>query len=305
MFKSGFVALVGKPNAGKSSLVNSLVGFDVSIITPKPQTTRFNIKGIRTTSKSQIIFIDTPGVHTPKQKLGNYMMKGVEKATEAVDVVLYVVDGSHPVLDEANSNIIKAVFKASKKVILAINKVDAIKKENILRIIEEYVNFARSLGYNFLDIIPISVVKKDGLDTLINIIEDNLPEGDMIYSEEDVTDINEKDIVSEIIRKACLKFLDEEVPHGINILVDKFKEKVTENGNTVYNIEATLICKRDSHKGIIIGKGGEMLKRITQFSLKEMQQVLGVRCTLKLWVKVRPDWDNNENYLSNIKDKIR
>lgn len=305
MFKSGFVALVGKPNAGKSSLVNSLVGFDVSIITPKPQTTRFNIKGIRTTSKSQIIFIDTPGVHTPKQKLGSYMMKGVEKATEAVDVVLYVVDGSHPVLDEANSNIIKAVFKASKKVILAINKVDAIKKENILRIIEEYVNFASNLGYQFIDIVPISVVKKDGLDSLINVIEDALPTGEMIYSEEDVTDINEKDIVSEIIRKACLKYLDQEVPHGINILVDKFKEKVTENGNTVYNIEATLICKRDSHKGIIIGKGGEMLKRITQFSLKEMQQVLGVRCTLKLWVKVRPDWDNNENYLSNIKDKIR
>ena len=305
MFKSGFVALVGKPNAGKSSLVNSLVGFDVSIITPKPQTTRFNIKGIRTTSKSQIIFIDTPGVHTPKQKLGSYMMKGVEKATEAVDVVLYVVDGSHPVLDEANSNIIKAVFKASKKVILAINKVDAIKKENILRIIEEYVNFASNLGYKFMNIVPISVVKKDGLDSLINVIEDALPTGEMIYSEDDVTDINEKDIVSEIIRKACLKYLDQEVPHGINILVDKFNEKITESGNTVYNIEATLICKRDSHKGIIIGKGGEMLKRITQFSLKEMQQVLGVRCTLKLWVKVRPDWDNNENYLSNIKDKIR
>lgn len=303
--KSGFVAVVGKPNAGKSSLVNRLVGFDVAITTPKPQTTRFNIKGIVTTDTSQIIFIDTPGVHKPKHKLGDYMMKGVTVATESVDVILYMIDGTKPVLDEANKEIIKSIIKAKKKIIFCINKVDSIKKENILRIIDEYNKYIQSIGGNFADIIPISVYKNDGLDILRSSIEECLPEGDYIYEPDDITDITERDIVSEIVRSKALKFLDEEIPHGVNVVVDKMKDRTTENGNLVYDIDVTLICKKASHKPIIIGKDGEMLKRISTNSRRDIEKMLDARVNLKIWVKVREDWDNNESYLSNIKDKIR
>lgn len=303
--KSGFIAVVGKPNAGKSSLVNELVGFDVSIITPKPQTTRFNIKGIVTTDTAQFVFVDTPGVHTPHHKLGNYMMKGVELATESVDVILYMIDGTKPVLDDANRKIIQNIITQNKKIIFCINKVDKIKKENILRIIDEYNKYIESVGGKFADIIPVSVYKKDGLDILMKSIEDVLPEGELIYEEDDITDISQRDIVSEIIRSKALKFLNEEIPHGINVVIDKMKDRTTENGNTVWNIEATLICKKESHKPIIIGKDGAMLKKITAESKRDVEKMLEARTTLKIWVKVRPDWDNNEAYLSNIKDKIR
>ena len=303
--KSGFVAVVGKPNAGKSSLVNRLVGFDVAITTPKPQTTRFNIKGIVTTDTSQIIFIDTPGVHKPKHKLGDYMMKGVTVATESVDVILYMIDGTKPVLDEANKEIIKSIIKSKKKIIFCINKVDSIKKENILRIIDEYNKYIQSVGGNFADIIPISVYKNDGLDILIKSIEECLPDGEYIYDPDDITDITERDIVSEIVRSKALKFLDEEIPHGVNVVVDKMKDRTTENGNLVYDIDVTLICKKSSHKPIIIGKDGEMLKRISNSARRDIEKMLEARTNLKVWVKVREDWDNNESYLSNIKDKIR
>lgn len=303
--KSGFIAVVGKPNAGKSSLVNELVGFDVSIITPKPQTTRFNIKGIVTTDTAQFVFVDTPGVHTPHHKLGNYMMKGVELATESVDVILYMIDGTKPVLDDANRKIIQNIITQNKKIIFCINKVDKIKKENILRIIDEYNKYIESVGGKFTDIIPVSVYKKDGLDILMKSIEEALPEGELIYEEDDITDISQRDIVSEIIRSKALKFLNEEIPHGINVVIDKMKDRTTENGNTVWNIEATLICKKESHKPIIIGKDGAMLKKITAESKRDVEKMLEARTTLKIWVKVRPDWDNNEAYLTNIKDKIR
>ncbi|MBR5227386.1 MAG: GTPase Era [Clostridia bacterium] len=303
--KSGFVAVVGKPNAGKSSLVNKLIGFDVSIITPKPQTTRFNIKGILTRKTSQIIFIDTPGVHIPRHKLGNYMMKGVKLATDSVDVILYLVDGAKPVLDEANKNIIEDIVKSKKKIILAINKVDDIKKENILRIIEEYDKYIESVGGHFKEIVPISVKKSDGLEILLDCIENNLPQGEYIYDPEDVTDISERDIAAEIIRSKSLKFLDEEIPHGINVVIERMKDRTTEAGNFVYDIEATIICKKDSHKPIIIGKDGQMLKRITNDARRDIEKTLDCRVNLKIWVKVRQDWDNNEAYLSNIKDKIR
>lgn len=303
--KSGFIAVVGKPNAGKSSLVNELVGFDVSIITPKPQTTRFNIKGIVTTDTAQFVFVDTPGVHTPHHKLGNYMMKGVELATESVDVILYMIDGTKPVLDDANRKTIQNIITQNKKIIFCINKVDKIKKENILRIIDEYNKYIESVGGKFTDIIPVSVYKKDGLDILMKSVEAVLPEGELIYEEDDITDISQRDIVSEIIRSKALKFLNEEIPHGINVVIDKMKDRTTENGNTVWNIEATLICKKESHKPIIIGKDGAMLKKITAESKRDVEKMLEARTTLRIWVKVRPDWDNNEAYLTNIKDKIR
>lgn len=303
--KSGFVAVVGKPNAGKSSMVNKLVGFDVAIITPKPQTTRFNIQGIRTTDKSQIIFIDTPGVHNPKNKLGEYMMKGVSLAVDSVDSIVYIVDGSKPVLDEANKKIMEQIVETKKKVILAINKVDKIKKENILRIIEEYNKTIVSLGGSFEAIVPISVYNSDGLEDLVKCIEDTLPEGEYIFEQDEVTDVTERELVEEYIRSKALKYLDEEIPHGIIIQVEKMKDRVTENGNLVYDIEANIICKKDSHKGIIIGKDGEMLKRIGSSARRDIELMLDARVNLKLWVKVRKDWDDSDNYLTYFKNKIR
>lgn len=303
--KSGFVAVLGKPNAGKSSLVNKLVGFNVAIITPKPQTTRFNIKGIRTTDVSQIIFIDTPGVHMPKNKLGEYMMKGVTQAVSNVDMVLYIIDGSKPVLDEANKKIMEQIVLSKKKLVLAINKVDKIKKENILRIIEEYNKYIENIGGSFEDIVPISVYKNDGLDELVSCIENILPEGDIIFDTDEITDITERELVEEYIREKALKYLDEEIPHGLSIQVEKMKDRVTENGNLVYDIEANIICKKDSHKGIIIGKNGEMLKRIGTAARRDMEEMLDARVNLKLWVKVRHDWDDNDTYLSSFKDKVR
>lgn len=305
MHKSGFVGVVGKPNAGKSSLVNNLVGFKVAITTPKPQTTRFNIRGIRTSESSQIIFVDTPGVHVPKNKLGEYMMKGVSMAVLDTDCVMYLVDGVKPVLDEANKRIMADIVKAKKTIILVINKVDSIKKENILRIIEEYTKYVNELGGSFSDIVPISVSKNDGIDILVKCIENVLPEGENIFGEDEVTDISEKDIAEEIIREKALSYLDEEVPHGINVSIEKMKLRETENGNKVYDIDAEIICKKDSHKPIIIGKNGEMLKRITNSSRREISEMTETRVNLKIWVKVRKDWDNTDNFLSNIKDKIR
>ena len=301
--KSGFVAVIGKPNAGKSSLVNKLVGFEVAIIAPKPQTTRFNIKGIRTTKTSQIIFIDTPGVHTPKNKLGEYMIKGVINAISNVDMVLYLVDGSKPVIDEANKNIMNQIVNTNKKIILAINKVDKIKKENILRIIDEYNKYIQSLGSKFEEIVPISVYNNDGLDDLIKCIECVLPDGDLIFEEDEITDITERELVEEFIRAKALKYLDEEIPHGLIIQVEKMKDRVTENGNTVYDIDANIICKKDSHKGIIIGKNGEMLKRIGTAARHDIEKLLDARVNLKLWVKVRKDWDDNDSFLNTFKDK--
>ena len=303
--KSGFVAVLGKPNAGKSSLVNKLVGFNVAIITPKPQTTRFNIKGIRTTDTSQIIFIDTPGVHTPKNKLGEYMMKGVSQAVDNVDAILYIVDGSKPVLDDANKGIMEQIVKTKKDVILAINKVDKIKKENILRIIDEYNKYIKAIGGYFKDIVPISIYKNDGLDVLVECIENSLPEGDIIFDTDEVTDITQRELVEEYIREKALKYLDEEIPHGLSIQVEKMKDRVTENGNLVYDIEANIICKKDSHKGIIIGKNGEMLKKIGSAARRDMEEMLDARVNLKLWVKVRADWDDNDTYLSSFKNKVR
>ena len=302
--KSGFVSVVGKPNAGKSSMVNNLVGFDVAIITPKPQTTRFNIKGIRTTETSQIIFIDTPGVHSPKNKLGEYMMKGVGLAVDNVDAIIYLVDGAKPVLDEANKQIMEQIVATNKKVLLVINKVDKIKKENILRIIEEYNKYIISIGGKFEDIVPISVYKKDGLETLVKCLENALPEGDYIFEEDEITDVTERELVEEYIREKALKYLDEEIPHGLSIQVEKMKDRVTENDNIVYDIEAKIICKKSSHKGIIIGKDGEMLKRIGTAARRDIEKMLDARVNLKLWVKVRKDWDDNDSYLQQFKNKI-
>jgi GTP-binding protein Era len=232
------------------------------------------------------------------------MMKGVGQAVDNVDAIIYLVDGAKPVLDEANKKIMEQIVATGKKLLLVINKVDKIKKENILRIIEEYNKYIISIGGKFEDIVPISVYKKDGLETLVKCLENALPEGDYIFEEDEITDVTERELVEEYIREKALKYLDEEIPHGLSIQVEKMKDRVTENDNIVYDIEANIICKKSSHKGIIIGKDGEMLKRIGTSARRDIEKMLDARVNLKLWVKVRKDWDDNDSYLQQFKNKI-
>lgn len=304
MFKSGYITIVGKPNAGKSSLVNKLVGFKVAITTPKPQTTRFNIKGIITNEKSQMILIDTPGVHIPKDKMGEYMMKNVISAISSVDVIVYLVDASKPTIDSANETIMENIASSHTKTFLCINKIDKIDKEKILKIISVYDEYFRAIGGEFAEVIPISVYKEDGLDILIECIEKYLPEGKMIYYEDEITDITERELTEEIIREKALNNLDEEVPHGIKVEVEKFKKRKTRDKVSIYDIEANIICEKMSHKAIIIGKNGTMIKRIGTDARKDIETLLGDKINLKLWVKVREHWQQDEKYLKNIKDKI-
>lgn len=303
MFKMGYITVVGKPNAGKSTLVNKLVGFKVAITTPKPQTTRFNIKGIITSETSQMVFIDTPGVHKPENKLGSYMMEGVEKSINSVDVIIYLVDATKPKIDSVTEKIIKNIIQSKKKVILAINKIDKIDKSRILGIISSYNEYITSINGKFDEIIPISIYKNDGLQELIKNIEKYLPEGKPVYSEDDITDITEREIIEEIIREKALNNLDEEVPHGIKVEVENFKKRKNREKLSVYDIDVNIICEKDSHKGIVIGKDGSMLKQIGSQARKEIENMLDDKVNLKLWVKVREKWQQNEIYLKNIKEK--
>ena len=247
-----------------------------------------------------MIFIDTPGIHIPHDKLGKYMMKGVESAIKSIDCIIYLVDGSRPKIDEASENIIKNIVQTKTPVILAINKIDKIKKEYLLKIIAEYDSYIKSIGASFSDVVPISVYKEDGIDELLKCIKNYLPEGEKIYSEDDITDITEREIVEEIIREKALNNLDEEVPHGIKVEVEKFKKRKTRNKEPIYDIEVNIICEKDSHKGIIIGKDGSMLKKIGAQSRHDIEDMMQDKVNLKLWVKVRRNWQDDENYLKNI-----
>lgn len=301
--KVGYITVVGKPNAGKSTLVNKLVGYKVAITTPKPQTTRYNIKGIITSSTSQMIFIDTPGIHIPKHKLGEYMMKSVENALKDIDVVLYLVDSTKSKLDIASENIMNNLKGVNAKVILCITKIDKIAKEKIFKIIEEYDNYFKSIGGNFLEIIPISTYKEDGLKDLVKSIEKYLKDGEIIYSEDDITDLTMREMLEEIIREKALNNLDEEIPHGINVEIENFKESINENGKNIIKVDANIICNKMSHKSIIIGKDGIMLKKIINETVKEASKLFDARIKINAWVKVRENWQKNENYFKNIKNR--
>ena len=304
MFKSGYITVVGKPNAGKSTRVNKMVGFKVAITTPKPQTTRFNIKGIITDEESQMVFIDTPGVHVPKDKMGEYMMKNVESAIESVDVVIYMVDATKPTIDKANETIMQNIATTKSSVILCINKIDKIEKGKILKIISIYDEYFKSVGGTFKEIVPISVYKQDGLDILKECIVKWLPEGEPIYGEDEIIDITEREIIEETIREKALNNLQEEVPHGIKVEVEKFKKRRNRQKQAVYDIDVNIICEKASHKGIIIGKDGAMLKKIGSQARVDIEEMLDDKVNLQIWVKVRPDWQDNDTYLQNIKSKI-
>ena len=295
-FKSGFVSIIGRTNVGKSTLINNLVGEKIAIIVDKCQTTRTAIKAIVNRKHSQIIFIDTPGIHKPKTKLGEIMNETAWQAITDCDIALFIVDGSKSKIEKGDSIILDKIKEKHKKTILLINKIDLVKKENLLQLIEKY-----SKEYNFEEVIPISAKNNYNTELVLKDIEKHLPEGVAYYDIEEYTDQTEKQIAEEIIREKALKFLDEEVPHGIYVEIDKMKERKTSKNEEICDIEATIYVLRNSHKGIVIGKNGEMLKKIGTYARKDIEKMLQSRVNLKLWVKVKENWQENNSILKRFK----
>ncbi|MDF2673601.1 MAG: GTPase Era [Clostridiales bacterium] len=290
-FKSGFVTIIGRPNVGKSTLMNHLIGEKISIISNKPQTTRNTIQTILTKENYQVVFLDTPGMHKPKHKLGEYMVRMANKTLNEVDVILFLITPDET-MGVGDKYIIEHLKTVKTPVVLIINKVDVFKNESIAKTIENY-----SKEFNFKEVIPISAFTGTNLDKLEEIIVDNLPEGPQYFPSDMITDQPEKFIVSEIIREKILKNLDEEVPHGTAVEIISMKE---EKGSKLININATIYCEKDSHKAIIIGKGGLMLKKIGQSAREDMEALLGSKIYLELWVKVKKDWRDTSSTLKDL-----
>ena len=294
--KSGFVSILGRTNVGQSSIINSLVGQKVAAVANKTQTTRTIIRAIVNRPNSQIIFIDTPGIHKPKSKLGDVMVENAFGAIQDVDVIVFVIEATSEDIGKGDKLILEKIKEANKKTILVINKIDLVDKAKVAKLIEIYRN-----EYNFSSIIPVSTVKNINLDIILDEIEKNLNEGPAYYDIEEYTDQTTRQLVEETIREKALKLLNDEVPHGILVEVDKLKKRKTMGNEPIYNIEATLYCIRESHKGIIIGKNGTMLKKIGTYSRQDLEKMLGIKINLKLWVKVRADWINNDKFIKNFK----
>lgn len=297
-FKSGFVSMVGRTNVGKSSIINALVGEKVAAIANKPQTTRNAIRAIVNREKLQIIFIDTPGIHKPKTKLGNTMVETAFGTIGDVDVILFVVDATSDEIGRGDRIILDKIKDSNQKVILIINKIDLIDREKLAKTIDLYKN-----EYNFEAIIPVSVTKNKNIDIIIDEIKKNLNEGPAYYDIEEYTDQTGRQLVEETIREKALKLLDEEVPHGIYVETEKMKERTTTKGEQIYDVDATIYCLRNSHKGIIIGKGGKMLKKIGTYARQDLEKTLGTKINLKIWVKVREDWQEKDNIVNKFKMK--
>ena len=290
-FKSGFVTLIGRPNVGNSTLMNLLFGEKLSIISSKPQTTRNKIQTILTTDNAQVVFIDTPGLHTAKSKLGEYMVKSAETTMNDVDLVLYLIEPFEKIKD-SDKAILDRLKNVTTPVFLVINKIDTINKEELFKVISSYKEV-----YDFKEIIPISALKQQNKEDLLKHIEKYLPEGPKYFPEDMITDQPEKQIVSEIIREKALYLLQEEIPHGIAVEVTSMKKRKEKD---IYDIDATIYCERDSHKGIIIGKQGSMLKKIGTNARKDIQRFLGASINLQLWIKVKKGWRDNNFLLKNF-----
>ena len=288
-FKSGFVTLIGRPNVGKSTLMNYLIGQKIAITSNKPQTTRNRIQTVLTTDEGQIVFVDTPGIHKAKNKLGEYMVNVAEKTLNEVDVVLWLVEPT-TFIGAGEQHIAKHLQRVKTPVILVINKVDSVKREEILPAIAAYKDI-----YDFADIVPVSARSGDNTDELLRVIMKYLPYGPQFYDEDTVTDQPERQIVAELIREKALHSLQDEIPHGIAVAIDRMKMQ-----NKVMHIDATIICERDSHKGIIIGKQGSMLKKIGSTARYEIERMLDCKVNLKLWVKVKKDWRDSEFLIKNF-----
>lgn len=291
MFKCGYISIIGIPNVGKSTLLNRICGEKIAIVSPKPQTTRNVITGVVTTETMQAIFLDTPGIHTSKSKLGKYMNKMADGSIGNADCLLFVVDATRPQIRDTELAILDRLSKVRKPICLVINKVDLVEKESLLKIIGEY-----SSKLEFREIIPVSARTGDGIDLLCSIIEDMLPEGHMLFPEDYLTDMPEKQLCAEYVRESILRYLRDEVPHGVGVVIDTFKER----SDGVVEIAATIMCERDSHKSILIGKGGEMLKKIGTNSRTQMERLLCTKVFLQLWVKVKSGWKDNMSALRDL-----
>ena len=297
-FKSGFVSLVGRTNVGKSTLLNRLIGEKVAIATSKPQTTRTAIKAIVNGDNYQIIITDTPGIHKPKTKLSKTMIDTAFKMFSEVDAIIFLIEATSENIGMGDSRILEKIKESNRPCILVINKIDLIKKEKLLKIIELY-----SKEYNFSAIVPISAEKDIGIDELIKEILNLLPEGPKYYAEDEYTDQTSRQLAEEIIREKALKFLNDEVPHGIYVEVEKLSFRKKKKKEDIYDIEAYIYCLRESHKGIIIGKGGNKLKQIASYAREDIEKMLGTKVNLKVWVKVKEDWQENDNIVNKFKLK--
>ena len=290
-YKSGFVTLIGRPNVGKSTLMNQLIGQKIAITSNKPQTTRNRIQTVYTDEEGQIVFLDTPGIHKAKNKLGEYMVNVAEQTLRDVDVVLWLVEPT-TFIGAGEKHIAEQLEKINIPVILVINKVDTIKKEEVLQVIDTY----RKL-YDFAEIIPASALRGQNTDDIIQSLFKYMTYGPMFYDEDTVTDQPQRQIVAEVIREKALHALDEEIPHGIAVTIEKMRER---KGQNIVDIEATIICEKDSHKGIIIGKQGSMLKKIGSNARFEIEKMLEEKVNLKIWVKVRKDWRDSDTLMKNF-----
>ncbi|MGJ7035006.1 GTPase Era [Anoxybacillus eryuanensis] len=290
-YKSGFVAIIGRPNVGKSTFLNRVIGQKIAIMSDKPQTTRNKIQGVYTTDDAQIIFIDTPGIHKPKHKLGDFMVKVAQSALQEVDLILFMVNAVEG-LGRGDEFIIERLKQVQTPVFLVINKIDEIHPDDLLPLIEQY----RSL-HSFAEVIPISALQGNNVETLLQQIKNYLPEGPQYYPAHQVTDHPERFIIAEFIREKALHLTREEVPHSIAVVIDSIERR--ENNDTVY-VAATIIVERDSQKGIIIGKRGQMLKEIGQRARVDIEALLGSKVFLELWVKVQKDWRNKMAQLRDL-----
>lgn len=296
-FKSGFVTLIGRPNVGKSTLMNCIIGQKIAITSNKPQTTRNRIQTVYTSEEGQIVFLDTPGIHKAKNKLGDYMVTVAEKTLSEVDVILWLVEPSN-FIGAGERHIIEQLKKGKTPVILVINKIDTVKKEQLL----EYIDTYRK-EYDFAEIVPVSALKAENIKELLKCIMKYLPYGPAFYDEDTVTDQPVRQIVAELIREKTLRLLSDEIPHGVAVSIESMKYK-----KNIVDIEATIFCERDSHKGIIIGKNGAMLKKIGSMARRDIEELLEKQANLQLWVKVKKDWRDSDFLLKNLgyqeKDKV-
>ena len=291
VFKSGFVALIGRPNVGKSTLMNRIIGQKIAITSKKPQTTRNKIQTVYTCDEGQIVFLDTPGIHKAKNKLGEYMVNVAEKTLKEVDLIMWLVEPD-TFIGAGEQHIAEQLKDIGVPVILVINKTDTVKQDDVLKFIDAYRRI-----FDFDEIIPASALRGNNVDTVVEQIFKYLPQGPMYYDEDTVTDQPMRQIVAELIREKALHALDEEIPHGIAVTIEKMKKR---HHKDIYDVEATIICERDSHKGIIIGKKGSMLKKIGTNARYEIEQQLDMKVNLQLWVKVRKDWRDSDFMIKNF-----
>ena len=290
-FKSGFAAIIGRPNVGKSTLMNHLIGQKIAITSRKPQTTRNRIQTVYTSERGQIVFLDTPGIHKAKNKLGEYMVNVAQRTFQDADVILWLVEASD-YIGAGERHIAQQLKRTKLPVILVMNKVDRVEKKEIPGYIEAYRKIL-----DFAEIVPVSALRSVNLDTLLDCIFKYLPYGPQFYDEDTVTDQPQRQIVAEMIREKALRCLEEEIPHGIAVTIEQMKER-PEGG--LVDIDATIICERDSHKGIIIGKQGAMLKKIGSQARTEIEKMLEEKVNLKLWVKVKKDWRDSDFLIKNF-----